>query len=82
MPASWLDLAAALGLGGTLGALVAFAAAGRKFAARLRRLISALELALLDMRTADLTALRDEMVEAEREARGLLARLAAIFRAR
>jgi hypothetical protein len=82
MQGSWLDLAAALGLGGTLGALVALAAAGRRFATRLRKLVAALEHALLDLRSADLHALRDEMVAAEREARGILGRLTEVLRVR
>ncbi|MCC6404578.1 MAG: hypothetical protein IT207_11270 [Fimbriimonadaceae bacterium] len=79
---NWLSLATALGLGGSLGALLAFLVAGRKFAGRLRSLISSLEKALLDMRRADLNALRDEMVLVEQEARRLFGLLSGLLKGR
>lgn len=79
---SWLSLASVLGLGGTLGALLAFVAAGRRFAAQLRALIASLERAILDMRRADLNALRDEMVEVEQEACRLFGLLSGLLKGR
>ncbi|MGE0000693.1 MAG: hypothetical protein AB7F50_02040 [Fimbriimonadaceae bacterium] len=79
---SWLSLATALGLGGSLGALFGLVVAGKKFAARLRALIASLEKALLDMRRADLNALRDEMVLVEQEARRLFGLLSSLTKIR
>jgi hypothetical protein len=80
MQASSLDLVLALGMGGSLGALLALHAAGRRFAARLRSLGASLERALLDLRSADLNVLRDEVAAAEREAKSLLALLQGLLR--
>lgn len=79
---SWLSLATALGLGGSLGALVGLLVAGKKFAARLRALIASLEMALLDMRRADLNSLRDEMILVEQDARRLFGLLSSLTKIR